>query len=119
MAKRVSGGGQWTAEYAQRLLERCEQSGQSLPVYAQSLGVRAQRLYWWRHRLAETARARARSLLVPVSVRSDPWVTAGEGCQASAPAVVVERGGVRLEVYDVAAVSAAWVASVLSGVSES
>ncbi len=80
MAKRVSGGGLWTAEYAQRLLERWEQSGQSLPVYARSLGVRAQRLYWWRHRLTATARATpARALLVPVSVRSDPWMTAGEG----------------------------------------
>lgn len=110
MAKRAKGGRAWTAEQARSVLEAWEESGSSGSAYARSIGVVPQRLFWWRKRLAaDGTPITARSTLVPMTVR------AGVVAPASAPMVVTTTTGVRIEVNDVDAATAAWVTAVLSG----
>lgn len=110
MAKQEMGG-RWTAEQARSVLEAWEQSGESGAAYARAIGVVAQRLFWWRRRLAEggaRVTVNARSMLVPVTVR-------GAVVADSAAVVVTTRGGARIEVHEIDATTAAWVAAVLEG----
>ena len=107
---RQGNGGRWTAEQARSVLAAWEQSGQSGTTYARSIGVVPQRLFWWRRRLDETrAQMGAKPALVPVSVRGTP-VSVG-----SAPVVVTTATGVRIEVNDIDATTAAWIVAVLGG----
>jgi len=81
MAKRVKGE-RWTTEHAQRVVDAWERSG-SGAAFARSIGVVAQRLFWWRRRLERLgARRAAKAALVPVVVRGTP-------VSLSSPPVVV------------------------------
>src|SRR5512135_3125873 len=93
----------WTAAYARAVLNDWKSSGESSTVFAGRLGVSAQRLFWWQARLGKDEGA-ARSSLVPVVVRG-----AAEVC----PVIVTTRAGVRIEVHEVDASTAAWVAALL------
>ena len=104
------GGRAWTAEHARSVLGAWEESGLSGTAYARSIGVIAQRLFWWRRRLAEGGTELAgKATFVPVIVRGAP-ASAG-----LAPVVVTTRAGARIEVNDVEAATAGWVAAVLRG----
>lgn len=104
MARREMGE-RWTEEQARTVLHAWEQSGQSGAAYARSVGVVAQRLYWWRRRLLTNGAAM--TTLVPVAVRG--------ATQASPSVVVTTPPGVRIEVHDVDSATAGWVRAVLRG----
>jgi len=103
MARRAMGE-RWTEEQARRALQAWEQSGESGAAYARSIGIVAQRLYWWRRRLSNRA---APTTLVPVAVRGV--------AQASPSGVVTTPPGIRIEVHDVDSATAGWVRAVLLG----
>lgn len=108
MAKRATGGRAWTAEQARSVLQAWAESGRSGSAYARSIGVVPQRLFWWRRRLAESeAPITASSTLVPMTVRT------GVAAATSAAVVVTTTTGVRIEVNDIDAATAAWVTAVL------
>lgn len=109
MAKRVKGE-RWTAEHAQRVVDAWERSGKSGAAFARSIGVVAQRLFWWRRRLERLAARRPpKAALVPVVVRGTS-VSAG-----SPPVVVAMPQGTRIEVNAIEVATAAWILAVLGG----
>lgn len=75
--------------------------------YARRHGLNAQRLAWWRERLAESGARQARVALAPVVM------TRGAGAAEAVVAIEIE-GGVRVHVRDVEHVSATWVAAMVS-----
>ena len=93
----------WTAEHARTVLDDWKNSGESSSAFARRRGVSAQRLFWWRARLRE-APIGERSRLVPVVVR---------GTASACPVVVTTGSGVRIEINEVDAATAAWVAALL------
>lgn len=105
----------WTADEARAVLGRWEDSGESGASYARSIGVVPQRLFWWRKRLGGVAdRGGVRSAtLAPVQVRPATLVA------LCAPVVVTTPAGVRIEVGEVDAATAAWVVAVLGGAERS
>jgi transposase-like protein len=112
----------WTEEEGRRVIEAWSRSGETVPAFARRVGLGAQRLYWWRVRLgragvgvieAGTVSAPAPSFL-PVVVRAASASTAGAG----APVTVCARGGVRVEVAALDAVSASWVAMLVRSLEE-
>lgn len=108
MAKQAKGERVWTAEHARSVLEAWGESGRSGSAYARSIGVVPQRLFWWRRRLAKSGTPiPARSTLVPMTVR------AAAASAISAPVVVTTTTGLRIEVNDIDAATAAWVRAVL------
>lgn len=112
MAKRVKAE-RWTTEHAQRVVGAWERSGKSGAAFARSIGVVAQRLFWWRRRLEKLGvRGSARAALVPVVVRGTP---VSVGSPPSPPVVVTMAWGARIEVHDIEAATAAWVVAVLGG----
>lgn len=113
MAKRVKGE-RWTTEHAQRVVDAWERSGKSGAAFARSIGVVAQRLFWWRRRLQRLgARRAAKAALVPVVVRGTS-VSLG-----SPPVVVAMPQGTRIEVNAIEAGTAAWIIAVLGGAERS
>ncbi|HEU4411696.1 MAG TPA: hypothetical protein VFS43_41015 [Polyangiaceae bacterium] len=99
----------WTEARARAVLDAWERSGLTLAAFARQRGLGPQRLAWWRKRLAETSHGTSPSpvSLVPVTLRPAPAIALG------APVAITARDGVRIEVRDVGAVTAAWVAALL------
>lgn len=97
----------WTAKEARAVLEAWEKSGESGAAFARSIGVVAQRLFWWRRRLGHGAPS-GRTTFVPVVATT----TAQPGHERPALVVTTARGA-RIEVHEVDAATAAWVAAVL------
>jgi len=103
----------WTADKARAVLARWDESGGSGASFARSIGVVPQRLFWWRKRL-ERAGERGggegkAATFAPVEVRPAGLVA------LCAPVVVTTPAGVRIEVGEVDAATAAWVVAVLGG----
>lgn len=112
MAKRAAKrAGAWTADQAKAVLHAWTESGQSAVAFGRSIGVVPQRLFGWRRRLAEAEARRAgnRPAFAAVAVRT------AEPVALSGPIVVTLPTGVRIEVGEVDATTAAWVVAVLSG----
>jgi len=106
----------WTADEARAVLDRWEASGESGASFAGSIGVVPQRLFWWRKRLEHERAAglgrggvKKSPTFAPVEVRPAAVVA------LCAPVVVTTPAGVRIEVGEVDAATAAWVAAVLGG----
>ena len=68
------------------------------------MGVVPQRLFWWRRRLRRAA------LTSPMFV---PVVATAASARSTAALAITTASGARIEVYEVDAATAAWVASVL------
>jgi hypothetical protein len=105
---RASGWRQWTAERAQRELEDWRGSGRSLDAFARGRGYSAQRLRWWRNRLADwkgDGEQREPPRLVPVAVAAAIAGDAGATVRIRLP------GGLQVDIEDVAAVSPEWLAA--------
>jgi hypothetical protein len=83
-----------------------KRSGRGGNEYARSIGVVPQRLFWWRRRLAEQG-ASGPATLIPVTIRS--------AAMATAPIVITTTAGARIEVNEIDATTAGWVAAVLNG----
>jgi transposase-like protein len=111
MGKRRSRGEtakrQWTEREAREVIAAWDESGQSGSAFARSMGTNPQRLFWWRRRLAPTSSRGP--MFVPVIATPSP-------VRASATLVVTMGNGARIEVGEVNAETAAWVAAVLAGV---
>jgi len=102
----------WTADEARAVLDRWDESGESGGAFARSIGVVPQRLFWWRKRLERAggrAGVRKSATFAPVQVRPAAVVA------LCAPVVVTTPAGVRIEVGEVDAATAAWVVAVLGG----
>ena len=103
----------WTEEDARFVLDACASSGETLEAFARRMKLVPQRLQWWRKRLGPgVGRGKAAvdeaPTFLPVVVRPVPAPSApGEG------GAVLVRGDVRLEVRELDARSAGWVATVM------
>ena len=85
---------QWSEAHAREVLARGERRGLSTAALARELGVSAQRIYWWRKRLAE-AGAPPPSRFAEVTVAREL-----PGQRPSSPAFTVQtRSGQRVEVW--------------------
>ena len=100
----------WTEAHAKRLLETCDKSGLSVAEFARRQGIRAQRLHWWRARLARTPahKAPTPTSFVPAVVKA-PKVMLGR----SMVVVIETRSGARIEIADTARVSPPWIGAVV------
>jgi transposase-like protein len=109
MAKRSSGASaekRWTEDEARAVLAAWAESGQSGAEFARARGLVAQRLFWWRRRFARSALSAA--AFVPMV--ANPLAALG-----SVALVVTTASGARIEVFEVDASTAAWVAAVIGG----
>ena len=106
----------WTADEAREVLAAWAKSGESCAAFARRRGLVPQRLLWWRQRLAasqeqsstQTNAELTRFVPVTVAVREARR-------EATESAVVVTVGDeIRIEVREVDASTAAWVAQLVS-----
>jgi transposase-like protein len=118
LAARLRGQRRWTQQLGREVVDYWTVSGLSGIAVARELGVDAQRLYWWRDRLG-LAHDDAPdvftlpSQFVPVVVREEA------GQRFPRPSLVVEVGcGLRVEVHEEDAATAAWVAQFAASVRE-
>jgi transposase-like protein len=88
----------WTAEEARQVLAAQEASGESLAGFARKRGLKAQRLQWWRSRLA--AWEQPAQTLVPAVVEA-----------RALPAVRLRVAGVEVEIAE--PVEAGWLAELI------
>lgn len=107
---------QWNPEEAQEVLAEWRASGVSLGRFARERGLGVERLRWWKKRLGDWREPQSgtqRPALVPMVLsESAPAVAAGK-----TPVVVRLPGGLVVEVAEPAAVSAQWLAAVVSQLS--
>jgi transposase-like protein len=116
----LRGSRSWTEEEGQRVIEAWEASGESVSVFARRVGLVPQRVYWWRRRLgagpakagATEARALSVAAFVPMTVRATPAPILGAAVTVCTPE------GLRIEVTDLDATSAAWVATLVRSLAE-
>ena len=91
------------------VLEACDNSGESVAVFARRMNLVAQRIFWWRRRLRDAAAGpSAAAAFVPMVLRP---MTA-EGHEHDAPAAVILCGTLRVELRELTATSAAWTCAV-------
>jgi hypothetical protein len=66
----------------------------SLRAYAEQVGCGVRRLYWWRMRLADAARACPAPAFLPVQVRSEPeaWASSADVLEVVLPHVQLRIG---------------------------
>jgi hypothetical protein len=106
-------GRRWTSADATQVLAAWRKSGLSARSFARAHGIDAQRLWWWSKRIdseskpVHSRRTQALARLVPAVVSSAP---------TTASVVVHVASGLVIEV-DSAAVSPAWLASLLGELS--
>ena len=101
----------WTAESAQAVLSEQEKSGESLSAFARRRGLEAQRLYWWRKRLAEWGAAAPERGQRLVAVVTPEVSTASTSAAASAVQVRLRWGEVEIEVTGTTALAPSWLAA--------
>lgn len=113
MARTSTGSAKrWTEREGRAAITAWERSGLGAAAFARSRGVDVQRLFWWRRRLDASGAAPAKeSSLVPM-VATSSEVEREPGCAL----VVTTPAGVRIEVREVDASTAAWVASLVGEV---
>ena len=108
-AKQLRNCRHWTRDQARDALQKQRASGEGITVFARRMGFVPQRLFWWqgRLRLPSAHPEPAIQSFVPVVVRADPSDRRGR--------ISVELGGgVRVDVHEVDASTAGWVALLVS-----
>jgi len=108
----LRGSRRWTEEEGRRVVEAWQASGESVLSFARRSGLLPQRVYWWVRRLRRSAGQDAPApesaplTFVPVALRA---------LSASTPSgvTVVLGPDSRIEVGELDAQSASWVATVL------
>lgn len=114
---RRSGWRQWTADEGRRAVEAWRASGLPLETFARQRGVTAQRIRWWRQRLDGRSEARAGG---EEALRLVPAVVSGVLSPVAAAVVTLRApGDVVVEIADVGAVSATWLAEFVTGLARS
>jgi hypothetical protein len=111
----------WTEPEARRVIEVWKASGETVSAFARHKGLLRQRVYGWCRRLglgpAKEAAREAREMsvpaFVPVTVRAAPSSSTGAAVTVCTP------DGLRIEVAELDATSAAWVASLVRSLVES
>lgn len=101
------------------MIDAWRASKQTVPDFARRMGLGVDRLYRWRRRLGdapmEGERAgRGAAALLPVIVREKRAVVASVGSAVT----VFTREGIRVEVGEMGAESAAWVARLVRALGE-
>ena len=100
------------------MVEAWEASGASVPTFAQRSGLVAQRVYWWKARLRRTravelsSATRSQPPFIPLTLRGEV------GAARSAVVTVVLSPEVRVEMAELDAMSAAWVATLVKSLRE-
>jgi len=105
----LRGPKQWKADEAGRVLVAWKNSGESMAGFADRHGLNAQRIAWWRKRLASTSSSAL--TWVPVTVRAEP-------SRASA-ALSLVVADLRIDVTDASRVPPLWFAAVVDALSRS
>jgi len=128
--KELCGLRKWTEEQARFVLEACRASGEPPTTFARRWGFYSQRMYWWKERFRRTdaeasdpgaMAATSTSTFLPMTVRDEHDVsleTLGAAFTAVAPVTVVVSPDVRIEVTELDAASAAWVAALVKSLRE-
>jgi hypothetical protein len=117
----LRGPRRWSEEEGRLVIEAWEASGESVPVFARRVRLFPQRVYWWKERLgrADAASTTTSTVLtstfVPMMVRDEAAAPLGA---ASAAVTVVVSPEVRIEVTELDATSAAWVATLVRSLRE-
>jgi transposase-like protein len=111
----------WTEEDARQVMAAWKRSGETVAAFARREGLCTQRVYWWRDRLglnhdevaiAQSATASLVPAFLPVTVRAP--VREGR----STAVTVVVGDGLRVEVTELGATSAAWVVALVRALGE-
>lgn len=104
------------------MVDTWEASGESVPTFARGAGLFPQRVYWWKERLGRggdtttpALMATSNSTFVPLTVRAEEAAPLGLPCAA---VTVVVSPEVRIEVAELDATSAAWVARLVKSLGE-
>lgn len=97
----------WTEGEARTVLDEWATSGLRIGEFARRRGLKEKRLYWWRQRLSER-RGEGEAAVVPSFI---PLTVRGES--VGAVAATVEIGPLRVEVGQLDAASASWVATLV------
>ena len=117
----LRGPRRWSEEEGRFVVEAWEASGESVPSFAQRAGLIPQRVYWWKERLRRVDAAKSSpakhsaSAFVPVTVRAEAAAPLG---LLGAVVTVVVRPALRIEVTELDATSAAWVATLVQSLGE-
>jgi hypothetical protein len=112
----LRGSEPWTEQDARLVLDALAGSGETVAGFAQRMKLVPQRLFWWRKRLRSGTRGRSESALakfVPMVVRPE---APGQGQPGNG--VAISLGAVRVDVRELSAATAAWVATVVRALSE-
>jgi transposase-like protein len=109
----------WTRAEGERVIEAWKASQQPVAEFAQRMGLHVGRVYRWRRRLGDEA-AQARKAdgapaFLPVIVRGT-WPA--EEPSTRGAVMVLMREGVRVEVTELGAESAEWVARLVRALGE-
>lgn len=110
-----SHGGRWTEQDARRALEAWEKSGETVAAFARRMGVVPQRFFWWRKRLTQATSGKPSVTFVPVTVRPAADATS---TPKIAPVVLTLGDRVRVDVLEMDAATAAWVATLVLNLGE-
>jgi hypothetical protein len=118
----LRGPRRWSEEEGRFVVDAWKASGESVPTFAQRAGLFPQRVYWWKERLgrggdaAKSAPTTAlTSTFVPVTVRAETAAPLG---MLGAAVTVVVSPELRIEVAELDATSAAWVATLVQSLRE-
>jgi hypothetical protein len=118
----LRGPRKWSEEEGRFVVEAWEASGESVPAFARGAGLFPQRVYWWKERLGrgvDTTRpalvTASTSSFVPLTVRAEGAAPLG---MPGAAVTVVVNSDLRIEVADLDATSAAWVAKLVKSLGE-
>jgi hypothetical protein len=131
----------WNEKQGRFVVEAWEASGEPMPTFAARVGIWPQRVHWWRERLRATDAMASASVtmpttatatFVPMTLRDNvetaleslgsmlaaaPVKVATPGAEPAAVTVVVSPG-VRIEVNQLNAASATWVAALVNSLRE-
>jgi hypothetical protein len=105
-------GGRWTRRHAVGVVSKWVASGESGASFARKLGVDPQRLFWWRRRIEEVGAESEPPVARPAFL---PVVAAPSIVISRPPIAVTMVDGTRVEVWELDAASAGWVASMIDG----
>ena len=103
----------WSEGDARVVLELLDRSGDSVPAFARTHGLNAQRLYWWRSRLSEQ---QERDEVGLEQLSFAPVVVTGVGRES--PAMLLRLGALELEVVEPSRVDPTWLARLLTSLEE-